>query len=214
VVKRATVALVALILVSAVPRLALAEEWIFFDPHPIHPAAGRGFCETAGAHVHDYAPVDPGAFVLQDGLWFFVGDPVAFGYRGTVYRFEGSHEVDGSEGGAVCGTSGVHYHLYAPTMFVGAGDVGAVYVTPVIAPHWWDHGRRDHGRWDHGARRHDARRRPHAFPVDPPPDVRRRPAIGPPAARARGSAAPMTPRRPAEPRGAVPPPPARAATHR
>ena len=78
------------------PGAARAEEWIFFDPHPIHPAAGRGFCEAAGAHVHDYAPVDPAAFVLTEGLWIFVGDPVAFGYRGVVHRFDAGHVVPAS----------------------------------------------------------------------------------------------------------------------
>jgi hypothetical protein len=188
---------VALVLTLSVPALAHAEEWIFFDPHPVHPAAGGGFCEGAGAHVHDYAPIDPSEFVRRDGLWFFVGDPVTWGYRGTVYRFDGGHEVEGSSGFAACSRAGVHHHLYAPVVIVGPDR--AVYVTPVVAPFWWDD----------RPRLRVQTRRPHAFPVDvrvvrPTP-----PAIGPPASRPHGARALDSSRR-----SPAPPPPAARGSHR
>jgi len=192
VVQPIRLAVVVLAMTFLAPGVARAEEWIFFDPHPVHPAVGGGFCEMTGAHVHDYAAVDPGAFVRRDGLWFFVGDPVPYGYRGTVYRFEGSHEIAGSEGFAACTRAGVHYHLYPPAMVVSADD--ALYLTPVVAPFWWD---------DRPRRRVEPRR-PHAFPVEVR-DVRPAPpAIGPPAARPRGARVLDPPRRAPAP----PPPPA------
>lgn len=199
---RAASALVALTLLLAAPRLARAEDWIFFDAHPVHPAAGGGFCELAGAHVHDYAPIDPSAFVLRDGLWFFVGDPVVFGYRGTVYRFDGPHEVTGSEGFAACTRAGVHYHLYPPAVVAGADST--VLVTPWLParaayPYWWD---------DRPRRRAEPRPA-HPYPVAPTPAPPAPPAVGPPASRAIAPRLPPGPRRPVAP--VAPPPPARGA---
>lgn len=202
-IRRIRIALLAASVTLSLPALAQAEEWIFFDPHPVHPAAGGGFCEGAGAHVHDYAPIDPSEFVRRDGLWFFVGDPVTWGYRGTVYRFDGGHEVEGSSGFAACARAGVHYHLYAPAVIVGSDS--AVYVTPMVAPLWWD---------DRPRRRME-RRRPHDFPVEVR-DVRPAPpSIGPPAGGSRGGRVLDLPRRrapvPAGVRSLAPPPPARPA---
>jgi hypothetical protein len=179
-----------------VPLAAHAEDWIFFDGHPIHPAVGGGFCDTAGAHVHDYAPVDPSAFVVRDGLWYFVGDPVTYGYRGTVYRYDGAHEVAHSTGIATCSRSGAHYHLYAPAVVVGP-DTG-LYVTPVVVDPYW---------WDRRVRRRAEPRRPHAFPVEVNVARPAPPAIGPGASR---HVAPR-PVDPPVPRTPMPPPPARAA---
>ena len=180
----------------AVPAVACAEERIYFDPHPVHPAAGGGFCEEPGAHVHDYAPVDPGAFLLRDGLLFFAGDPVAFGYRGPVYEFEGSHEVSGSSGIATCSMAGIHYHLYAPAVVAvvpGATWFGG----PLGGPIWWDERRPRRARAD----------RVHLYPGPPPPVVRehRQP---PSAAMRRSPVVHGEPRRRFVPPPA-PPPPAR-----
>lgn len=183
---------VASAFVLAAPRVAHAEDFIFFDAHPVHPAAGGGFCEAAGAHVHDYAPVDPGAFVLRDGLWFFVGDPVVYGYRGAVYRFDGPHEIGGSEGVGVCSISGVHYHLYAPV--VAMAPAPALFYAPMlgVSP-WW---------WDAPVARPPRPEREHVYPVSPPRPPRVRPTP-PPTTRAFPVPSSTGPRR------VAPPPPAR-----
>lgn len=165
----AVAAAVAVAFAASSPGEAQAEDFIYFDAHPVHPAAGGGFCETAGAHVHDYAPVDPAAFLRRDGLWFFIGDPVVFGYRGTVYRFDGPHEIagSGSEGGTVCSMRGVHHHLYAPVV-VAAPDPWAP--VPILVSPWW---------WDVPVVRRPRPERPHAFELAPPPSPPRPRASGP-----------------------------------
>jgi len=199
-VGRRFLALALSLLVWSIPAAALADEWIFFDPHPVHPAAGGGFCEEPGAHVHDYAPVDPGAFALRDGLWFFVGDPVAYGYRGPVYRYEGSHEVPDSMGFAACPLTGVHYHLYPPGPIEVVAPVTAWGYGPAVgAPFWWD-ARRP---------RRAGPGRPHAFPVGPPPAVIRTPRTPPPAAMRRSPAGQGARRGRVVPLSPAPPPPAR-----
>jgi len=174
---------VAALVAVMIPAAARADEWLFYDPHPVHPAAGGGFCELPGAHAHDYAPVDPGAFVHSEGLWVFVGDPVVYGYRGIVYGFPAGHATPD---GALCPIAGAHHHLYGPAV-----DPGWAAAPSVVVP-WWAP--------PVVVVREPVR--PHAFPVAPPVARATRPAVGPPLRRTVVTA-PRSPRlltRPRRPR--------------
>jgi len=82
-----------------------------------HPFRG-GFCSIDVPHVHAYAPTEPRAYRVVDGEYYFVGDPVAYGYDGPRYAYYGSHpvvEVGVSFGAPVyCYLNGPHYHWYTP----------------------------------------------------------------------------------------------------
>src|SRR5688572_13345876 len=160
------VAVLALVLAASGP--ARAEDVIYYGAHPVHPAAGAGFCGQAEAHVHAYVPADPSDFLRRGGLWIFIGDPTLWGYTGSVFPFEAGHRAPEGLGGLPCSIHGPHYHLYADP-YVTPEVVYVPVHTPVyvpFAPVWDGHvrHRRDH---HHG-------RGPRA-PVPLPPEVRRAP---------------------------------------
>ncbi len=133
---RTTVLAVACTLVLAVTaaRAAEAKHYRYVGEHPV---AGGGFCHILAPHVHIYAPVKVDVLYRQhDGWNYFVGDPVAFGYDGPKYAYEGAHpihvdvalgetDVDGDEV-EYCYIKGPHYHILAPppeTHFALRGDI-------------------------------------------------------------------------------------------
>ena len=81
-------------------------------PHPENHALG-GFCHLRGAHHHDYAPYRGHHFVFHDGYYFWVGDPILSGLRGSFYAYQGHHPHSHYFGG-YCRISGRHHHDYAP----------------------------------------------------------------------------------------------------
>src|SRR5262245_55410135 len=82
-----------------------------------HPFKG-GFCHINVVHVHAYAPADTRLYRVTDGDYYFVGDPVAYGYDGPKYAYYGAHpvvEADIHFGSPVyCYLDGSHYHWYQP----------------------------------------------------------------------------------------------------
>jgi hypothetical protein len=82
-----------------------------------HPGRG-GFCAIDVPHVHAWGPSDPRVYRVVDGEYYFVGDPVAFGYDGPKHSYYGSHpvvEAEVSFGEPVyCYLEGPHFHWYAP----------------------------------------------------------------------------------------------------
>ena len=99
-----------------------------------HPAQGGVFCHIHAPHVHVYAPVKADVLYRQhDGWNYFVGDPVAHGYAGPKYAYDGAHPIHvdaalGDEGDDVtyCYLKGPHYHVVAPppdTHFELRGDI-------------------------------------------------------------------------------------------
>jgi hypothetical protein len=88
--------------------------------HPIPKAAGGGFCNIEGPHVHVF-----GANKLEyrdhRGANHFVGDPVAYGYDGPRHAYKGHHPihvdavVHTSEPDVeFCYLNGAHYHYFTP----------------------------------------------------------------------------------------------------
>jgi hypothetical protein len=65
------------------PAPAEAKHFRYRSPHPFR----GGFCSHHGPHEHDYGPTDARVYRVVDGDYYFVGDPVAFGYEGPKYAY-------------------------------------------------------------------------------------------------------------------------------
>jgi hypothetical protein len=100
------------VLAMAAP--AEAKHWRYLSVHPFH----GGFCTIRGPHTHKYGPTDVRLYRVVRGDYYFVGDPVPFGYAGPTYAYYGAHPVVemGVDFGepAYCYLEGPHYHYYAP----------------------------------------------------------------------------------------------------
>jgi hypothetical protein len=80
-----------------------------------HPDGYGGWDGTEGPHQHDYAPFDPYLFTEENGYYYFIGDPVDFGYGGQdVYGFYGPHPIALAYGGGYCYYGAAHRHRFAP----------------------------------------------------------------------------------------------------
>jgi hypothetical protein len=97
----------------------------FAGPHPTDPrfAAGASWDDNPGTHVHEYPPIDLRLFSLQNGCYYFVGDPSDFGFRGQTFAYYGAHPVLPNYGGGWCYMIGGHHHAWRPwsPYFVVAG---------------------------------------------------------------------------------------------
>jgi hypothetical protein len=90
----------------------------FGGPHPIPKSEGGGMCYIEGPHVHIYAANDL-EYRTEGPDHVFVGDPVAYGYDGPKYAYNGPHPmVVEDEGGEphteYCYIDGPHFHPFAP----------------------------------------------------------------------------------------------------
>ncbi len=65
-------------------------------------------------HVHDDLAVGLAPFADIDGVLTFLGDPLAYGYTGDVWTYEGVHPLPAWMGGGYCGIRGPHRHAFAP----------------------------------------------------------------------------------------------------
>jgi hypothetical protein len=119
---------------AAGARAAEAKQYRYVGEHPM---AGGVFCHIRAPHVHVIAPAKADVQYRQEDGWsYFVGDPVAYGYDGPKYAYQGAHPIHVEaavgapevEGDAVvyCYLKGPHYHIVAPppdTHFTMRGDV-------------------------------------------------------------------------------------------
>lgn len=96
---------------AAIPAGASAQSGTFRGPHPVD-LDGHWHFEDA-EHVHDGLPVGPGPFGEVEGVLVFLGDPVAYGYDGEVWTYEGAHPLSGGLRG-YCGLTRSHRHPFAP----------------------------------------------------------------------------------------------------
>lgn len=88
----------------------------YVGAHPVDTrvAAGPAWDATEGAHRHTYPPLDLRLFARQDDCYYFVGDPMDFGYQGQAYEYYGAHPVHQHYGGGWCFMIGGHAHLWQP----------------------------------------------------------------------------------------------------
>jgi len=99
--------------------------YCFEGPHPVDSRVEPGVTwdATAGRHSHAYPPFDLRLFNLQNGCYYFIGDPTDFGYAGDTYSYYGAHPILGVYGGGWCFMIGPHRHFWRPwsPMFVTVG---------------------------------------------------------------------------------------------
>jgi hypothetical protein len=117
----------------------------FVGVHPIAKDHGGGLCHIELPHVHVYEPAHAKVqYRVHDDAYFFVGDPVAYGWEGDKHTYYGHHPIDvdvvvgGHDHTEYCYLDGAHFHAYAPPPEVSfevragaywyVGDVPEVYV--------------------------------------------------------------------------------------
>lgn len=114
----------ALLLATAASGAAIGERAMrqvhYVGIHPLPKSEGKGICYIEGPHVHVYA-ADAVQYRDHDGDFYFVGDPVAYGYEGPRFAYQGHHPIEvnavvgvGSPDEEWCYLTGPHYHNYAP----------------------------------------------------------------------------------------------------
>jgi hypothetical protein len=95
----------------------------------IHPRTGKangGLCHVRAIHVHPVAPASASVlYRVHDGIYFFIGDPVPFGYEGPKHQYYGHHPVtfsvvigkdlaDDQDQVEYCYLEGPHFHFFEP----------------------------------------------------------------------------------------------------
>jgi hypothetical protein len=114
-----TIILASLLAVSAYADSKFGRQVKYLGVHPIPKSQGGGICYIEGPHVHIYA-ANKVEFRDHGGDHVFVGDPVAYGYDGPRYAYNGPHpiHVDAVVGGdpdvEYCYLTGPHFHNFAP----------------------------------------------------------------------------------------------------
>lgn len=119
----------------------------FVSVHPIPKGHGGGVCHIEAPHVHAYTPADVKVqYRVHDDHYYFVGDPVAYGWDGPRHTYYGHHPVhvdvvlgeDDDDHVEYCYLDGAHFHSYEPPADVKfevrgdaywyVGDMPEVYV--------------------------------------------------------------------------------------
>ncbi|MFW6067675.1 MAG: hypothetical protein ACOC97_04995, partial [Myxococcota bacterium] len=106
--RRAVLVLVVLFVGPAGP--ARAEARPYRGPHPVDDRGGWHFEQDV--HVHDTLPLGSEPFGEVEGVLVFLGDPLAYGYDGAVWAYDGIHPIP--LGDAYCGLRDVHRHPFPP----------------------------------------------------------------------------------------------------
>src|SRR5688572_1023401 len=88
--------------------------------HPVAKAEGGGVCHIEAPHVHTY-PANKLEYRVHAENNVFVGDPVAYGWKGPKHAYKGHHPVQVHVVGGVgdpythyCYLNGPHYHAWEP----------------------------------------------------------------------------------------------------
>jgi hypothetical protein len=90
--------------------------YCYVGSHPVNTpiAPGATWHDAGGEHTHFYPPMDLRLFVRHGRCYFFVGDPVDFGYAGATFAYHGAHPVAPAQGGGWCFMIGTHGHAWGP----------------------------------------------------------------------------------------------------
>jgi hypothetical protein len=114
---------IAILCVLALPADARGKQVAYVGGHPI---PGGGWCEIEGPHVHLFAPEHATElYRVTNGRYYFVGDPVPFGYHGERHAYAGRHPIVVGHDEAWCYLDGPHFHAFAAPHdhFVDRGGV-------------------------------------------------------------------------------------------
>ena len=82
--------------------------------HPIPEAYGGGICDIQETHAHEYVPVDLDYYQVQDGVYYWIGDPGDEVEIVELYWYEYHHPVPLLWGGGYCYIVGPHRHWWSP----------------------------------------------------------------------------------------------------
>ncbi len=90
--------------------------YCYGGPHPVDTryAPGPTWDATPGPHTRPYPPIDLRLFAFKDGCYYFIGDPLDFGYAGQTYAYYGAHPILDAHGGGWCFMIGPHTHFWRP----------------------------------------------------------------------------------------------------
>ncbi|HZA14165.1 MAG TPA: hypothetical protein VE618_06705 [Myxococcaceae bacterium] len=93
----------------------------------VHPRTGQpdgGVCYIQFFHAHRFEPANASVlYRVHAGAFFFIGDPVPFGYDGPRHAYYGHHPVlvnavleddAGADHIEYCYLDGPHFHSFAP----------------------------------------------------------------------------------------------------
>jgi hypothetical protein len=125
---RLTSLLVAVVAVAALAGIASGKKAAgnkqvrYVGIHPIEKAHGGGLCHIEVPHVHVFAPTQTVQYRTYDDGYFFVGDPVAYGWDGDKRAYYGHHpiyvaavvDVGVPSDPVYCYLDGPHFHVYQP----------------------------------------------------------------------------------------------------
>ena len=193
----------------------------YYGPHPVPydqvTGQGGGFCYTEGPHTHDYVPFDEHLFREYNGYYYFIGDPVDFGWNRSIYWYQANHPIPVGYGGGYCYITWPHRHGYEPVGLGGFTLLNGYWIFTGTWPtdywyyrnYYWGYYQRYYRTWYYGNRYYRVRPRP-VYVVSRPYRVPAPPGrvfvSAPPPARRWG-----TPTAP--PVNRVPPPPGSAHGH-
>jgi hypothetical protein len=113
---RKTMLLIAFGLTTFAAATAEAKQYRYLGAHPL---SAEVYCYIEAPHVHVVPPYKKVLFRERDDSYFFVGDPVAYGYEGDRHVYHGHHPIQtevviGRPGHEFCYLDGPHYHAWAP----------------------------------------------------------------------------------------------------
>lgn len=193
----------------------------YYGPHPVPydqvTGQGGGFCYIEGPHTHDYVPFDEHLFREYNGYYYFIGDPVDFGWNRSIYWYQANHPIPGAYGGGYCYITWPHRHGYEPVGLGGFTLLNGYWIFTGTWPtdywyyrnYYWGYYQRYYRTWYYGNRYYQVRPRPVyvvSRPYRVPAPAGRVFVSAPPPARRFG--VPTAP-----PVNRVPPPPGSAHGH-
>ncbi len=133
--RASTVLFTTVIACTLLARAAHAKDTEYISRHPL---SARTFCNTNSPHVHAFEPHDLRLYRKIEGQYYFVGDPVPFGFTGPKVVYVGQHPISDLLADIsvplFCYLKGRHSHWYEPVaalwferregafVFVGAYD--------------------------------------------------------------------------------------------
>jgi hypothetical protein len=144
----------------------------YYGPHPVPydqvTGQGGGYCYTEGPHTHDYLPFDEHLFRVYNGYYYFVGDPVDFGWNRPVYTYQANHPIPVNYGSGYCYITWPHRHGYEPIGLAGFTFLNGSYVFTGTWPtdywyyrnYYWGYYQRYYRTWYSGNRYYQVRPRP------------------------------------------------------
>jgi hypothetical protein len=144
----------------------------YYGPHPVPydqvSGQGGGFCYIEGPHTHDYVPFDEHLFREYNGYYYFIGDPVDFGWNRAIYWYQANHPIPTAYGNGYCYITWPHRHGYEPVGLRGFTQLNGYWIFSGTWPtdywyyrnYYWGYYQRYYRTWYYGNRYYQVRPRP------------------------------------------------------